>query len=119
MKSGGGYGRESDRTEMKERSIVKAWFWSAFATRALLTVFVTVRRVRLRPSFILTGYEGSWFHAWQLAHATFWSCFIAWTFFGLNKIAIWVLVALAMGEMNRPRRVSRIDNAYLARRSGL
>jgi hypothetical protein len=95
-----------------KKASVNAWFWAAVAASAMLTVLIAVLGPRLRTAFVLPVDEGSWFYAWQLAHPTFWSRFIAWTFYGLHQAAVWALVALAMREKAHADRVSRINVAF-------
>ena len=57
--------------------------------------------------------QGPAWYFWKLPAPTFWSRFTSWGLYGLHQLAVWILVFLGMREQMHPKKLSRINVAFL------
>jgi hypothetical protein len=78
----------------------------------VLTALIALVGSRLASIPHLPDQGASWYF-WKLPAPTFWSRFSSWGLYGLHQLAVWALVFLSMREKQHPKRLSRINVAFL------
>jgi hypothetical protein len=58
--------------------------------------------------------QGSAWYYWKLPVPAFWGRLTSWGLYSLHQLGVWVLVFIAMRESSHPKRLSRINIAFLA-----
>jgi hypothetical protein len=97
----------------RESRVLDTTFWFALGASALLTALIAALGPLLASVPHLADQGGSWYF-WKLPAPRFWSRLTSWGFYGLHQVSVWVLVFLAMRETDHPKRLSRINIAFLA-----
>jgi hypothetical protein len=97
----------------EESRSLKVSFIIAIAASVVLTALIALIGPRLAAVPHLADKGASWYF-WKLPAPTFWSRFSSWGLYGLHQLAVWALVFLSMREGQHPKRLSRINVAFLA-----
>lgn len=100
--------RQPSRGSLRLRTV----FVIALAASVALTALIAALGPLLSSVPHLPDQGAAWYF-WKLPAPTFWSRFTSWGFYALHQISVWLLVFLAMRERQDPRKLSRINIAFL------
>jgi hypothetical protein len=97
----------TDKSHSLKRSFIIALIASAALTGLIAALGPLLASVPHLPD------QGPAWYFWKLPAPSFWSRFTSWGLYALHQLSVWTLVFLSMREGSHPKRLSRLNVAFL------